>query len=182
MKQGRIVIVTGAPGTGKTAVAALLANESIFAKSVDLCMDDFYHSLCKGAIPPYLPESQSQNRIVMEALLGAAKCYASGGYDVIVDGVIGPWFLSPWLEAVQDGYAVHYFILRASKEETMRRALQRSKLDWKTNAALVETMWVQFQYLERYEPNVIDTSDASIEETVFLIKEKVEKGLHLLLS
>ena len=64
----------------------------------------------------------------------------------------------------------------------MRRALQRSKLDWKTNAALVETMWVQFQYLERYEPNVIDTSDASIEETVFLIKEKVEKGLHLLLS
>lgn len=48
--------------------------------------DDFYHYLSKGAIPPHLPESQEQNLVVVEAFLEAAKRYARGGYDVIVDG------------------------------------------------------------------------------------------------
>ncbi|EMI4187598.1 hypothetical protein AAFT40_002005, partial [Campylobacter jejuni] len=39
------------------------------------------------AIPPHLPESNEQNLIVIEAFLEAAKRYARGGYDVIVDGV-----------------------------------------------------------------------------------------------
>ena len=55
--------------------------------------DDFYHYLSKGAILPHLPESNEQNLIVIEAFLEAAKRYARGGYDVIVDGIIGPWFL-----------------------------------------------------------------------------------------
>ena len=42
----------------------------------------------KGAIPPHLPESKEQNLIVIEAFLEAAKRYARGGYDVIVDGII----------------------------------------------------------------------------------------------
>lgn len=49
--------------------------------------DDFYHYLSKGAIPPHLPESNEQNLIVIEAFLEAAKRYARGGYDVIVDGI-----------------------------------------------------------------------------------------------
>ena len=42
------------------------------------------------AIPPHLPESNEQNLIVIEAFLEAEKRYARGGYDVIVDGIIGP--------------------------------------------------------------------------------------------
>ena len=41
------------------------------------------------AIPPHLPETNEQNLIVIEAFLEAAKRYARGGYDVIVDGIIG---------------------------------------------------------------------------------------------
>ena len=37
----------------------------------------------------------------------AAKRYARGGYDVIVDGIVGPWFLEPWLNIVQEHYEVH---------------------------------------------------------------------------
>ena len=70
--------------------------------------DDFYHYLSKGAIPPHLPESNEQNLIVIEAFLEAAKRYARGGYDVIVDGIIGPWFLEPWLNIVREHYEVHY--------------------------------------------------------------------------
>lgn len=181
MKQGRIVVITGTPGTGKTTTASILARESSLIKSVHMHTDDFYHYLSKGAIPPYLPESQEQNLIVIEAFLEAAKRYVRGGYDVIVDGIIGPWFLDPWVKTVQDNYEIHYIILRAGKEETIKRAIRREKLDRETNMELVEIMWEQFHDLDYYEPNVIDTTDLSIEETVSIIKEKIDKKTHLLI-
>lgn len=94
--QGRIIIITGSPGTGKTTTSAIIARESNMEKSVHMHTDDFYHYLSKGAIPPYLPESNEQNLIVIEAFIESAKRYARAGYDVIVDGIIGPWFLEPW--------------------------------------------------------------------------------------
>lgn len=180
MEQGRIVIVTGAPGTGKTTTASIVAEKSGLSKSVHLHTDDFYHYLCKGAMPPHLPKSEEQNLIVIEAFLEAAKRFARGGYDVIVDGIVGPWFLEPWIKTAQQGYEVHYIVLRANKEETKKRAIERAKLDRNTNIELVETMWEQFNHLGAYEIYVIDTTDLSISETVSLIKEKVEKKTHCL--
>ena len=180
MNKGRIVVITGPPGTGKTTTAAIVAKESVMEKSVHMHTDDFYHYLSKGAIPPHLPESNEQNLIVIEAFLEASKRYVRGGYDVIVDGIIGPWFLTPWLNIVREGYEVHYIILRASKEETMKRAVERSKLDRKTNVELVETMWEQFCNLGIYESNVIETTTYSIQEAVFAVKEKISSGAALL--
>ena len=180
MDQGRIVIITGAPGTGKTTLASMIAKESDLLKSVHLHTDDFYHYLCKGAIPPYLPGSEEQNLIVIEAFLETAKRFARGGYDVIVDGIVGPWFLTPWVEAAQESYEVHYIILRASKSETMKRAIERTKLDRETNTELVEIMWEQFNHLGQYEANVIDTSCCSVEEAVFTIKDNIKSKSYLL--
>ena len=180
MNQGRIIVITGAPGTGKTTTASAVAKESDLEKSVHMHTDDFYHYLSKGAIPPHLPESNEQNLIVIEAFLEAAKRYARGGYDVIVDGIVGPWFLEPWLNIVQEHYEVHYIVLRASKEETMKRAIERSKLDRETNIELVETMWNQFSNLGIYELNVIDTTTHSIKDTVSAVKEKIVSGTALL--
>lgn len=143
MNQGRIIVITGSPGTGKTTTASIVAKESDMDKSVHMHTDDFFHYLSKGAIPPHLPESNKQNLVVIEAFLEAAKRYARGGYDVIVDGIVGPWFLEPWKALAQEDYEVHYIVLRASKKETMKRAVERSKLDRKTNIELVETMWEQ---------------------------------------
>ena len=176
----RIIVITGAPGTGKTTTASVVAKESDLEKSVHMHTDDFYHYLSKGAIPPHLPESNEQNLIVIEAFLEAAKRYARGGYDVIVDGIVGPWFLEPWLNIVQEHYEVHYIVLRASKEETMKRAIERSKLDRETNIELVETMWNQFSNLGIYELNVIDTTTHSIKDTVSAVKEKIVSGTALL--
>ena len=180
MKSGRIVIITGSPGTGKTTTSTIVAKESDMEKSVHMHTDDFYHYLSKGAIPPHLPESNTQNLIVIEAFLEAAKRYVRGGYDVVIDGIIGPWFLEPWLNIVREGYEVYYIILRASKEETMKRAIERSKLVKRTNIELVETMWEQFCNTGIYEQNVIDTTSLSISETVSMIKEKIQNKTALL--
>ena len=163
-------------------MASTVAKESDLEKSVHMHTDDFYHYLSKGAIPPHLPESNEQNLIVIEAFLEAAKRYVRGGYDVIVDGIIGPWFLEPWLNIVREGYEVHYIVLRANKEETMKRAIERSKLDRKTNIELVEIMWEQFNNLGAYEKNILDTTQLSVEDTVSAIKEKVANKATLLLE
>ena len=180
MNQGRIIVITGSPGTGKTTTASIVAKESDMDKSVHMHTDDFFHYLSKGAIPPHLPESNEQNLVVIEAFLEAAKRYARGGYDVIVDGIVGPWFLEPWKALAQEDYEVHYIVLRASKKETMKRAVERSKLDRKTNIELVETMWEQFSVLGIYESNVIDTTTFTIKDTVSAIKERVACGTSLL--
>lgn len=133
-------MITGASGTGKTTTVAIVAAEGDLDKAVHMHTDDFFHDLSKGAIPPHLLESNEQNAVVIEAFLAAAKWYARGGYDVIVDGIVDPWFLEPWRALAREGYEVYYIVLRASREGTMRRAVERSKLVRATNAALVEIM------------------------------------------
>ena len=71
MNQGRIIVITGSPGTGKTTTASIVAKESDMDKSVHMHTDDFFHYLSKGAIPPHLPESNKQNLVVIEAFLEA---------------------------------------------------------------------------------------------------------------
>lgn len=180
MEQGRILVITGAPGTGKTTISSIIAKESDMEKSVHMHTDDFYHYLSKNAIAPHLPQSNAQNLVVIESFLEAAKRFARGGYDVIVDGIIGPWFLAPWINIVQEGYEVHYIILRTNKEETMKRAIERSKLDRDTNIELVQTMWEQFCNLGIYEKNVVDTTNFSISDTVLAVKEKITNKTCLL--
>lgn len=180
MHTGRIVIITGSPGTGKTTAAALAARQSTLARSVHMHTDDFYQYLSKGAIAPHLPASHEQNSIVISAFLEAAKCFAANGYDVIVDGIVGPWFLEPWLRLAQIGFDVHYIVLRDSLEQTLKRAVGRSKLDRETNTELVETMWIQFASLGKYERHVISTDNLSIQETVSAIQNRIADQTALL--
>ena len=47
---GRIVIITGCPGTGKSTAAAQAASHSALEKSVYLHTDTFYDALRKGEL------------------------------------------------------------------------------------------------------------------------------------
>ena len=113
------------------------------------------------------------NFVVIGTVFDAAKRYVCGVYYVMVFGIGGPWFLVQLLNIIQAHYEVQYIVLSASKEETMKRAIKRSKLDRETNNELVETMWKQFSNLGIYELNVIDTTTHSIKDTVSAVQEKI---------
>ena len=88
---GQVIVLTGPPGAGKTTVARVTADS--LSASVHLHADDFWHYIRQGRVAPYLPEAHQQNQTVMDVIAQAAFCYAAGGYQVVCDGIVGPWFI-----------------------------------------------------------------------------------------
>lgn len=177
MSQGRIVIITGSPGTGKTTVSELLAQQSMYQKSVCITADDFYHWLKKGYIPPYLKESDSQNRMVITVIAQTALSFSEKGYDVILDGIFGPWFLDIFNSVIQRKTDLYYFILRITEDEALRRAGQR---DGQASASVVKAMWGQFENLGLYENYALDISSETPQETCSCLRDKLESKENLL--
>ena len=74
--------------------------------------------------------SGDQNETIIEAIAASTKRFSGGGYEVYVDGVIGPWFLAPWIKLAEDGIDVRYIVLRPDEQTTISRALEREQRDY----------------------------------------------------
>jgi hypothetical protein len=127
-------------------------------RSVILPMDEFLHFIRKGHIAPFLPDAAQQNEVVSGVLAAAAARFASGGYPVILDGIVGPWFLAIYLEAARsDGIGVHYIVLRPSSDVASARAVSRRPHQL-TDPAPVAGLYTALSELGTYEAHVVDSS------------------------
>ena len=118
------LIVTGPPGAGKSTVARLLAETT--PRSVLVEGDAFFGFLANGAIDPWLPEAHDQNSIVTRAAARAAGEFAHGGFDVVYDGVVGPWFLETFTTATGSA-ELDYVVLLPPLEICRQRVAARSE-------------------------------------------------------
>ena len=109
---------------------------------------------------------------MIEAFLEAAKRYARGGYDVIVDGIICPWFLQPWLNIVHEGYEVHYIILRASKEETLNSIGRTFEPDFLLFCKQKDGKKLSFQVFIEPKGGHLSAKDKWKEDLLKAMKEK----------
>ncbi|MHC8943229.1 ATP-binding protein [Advenella incenata] len=168
---GEILILTGPPGSGKTTAALALTEQAGSAK-VHLHTDDFWRFIKNGAIAPYLPSAHIQNNVVMNALSGVAQSYAHGGYFVVVDGIIGPWFL-PSFQTIAT--PVHYIVLRPSLALSIARCQQRGN-DTLTDPEPIAALHQQFSLLGELEHHVLSIDDKTRQETLEMIISAMQTG------
>jgi broad-specificity NMP kinase len=167
---GEVLILTGPPGSGKTTTAQALARQPGSSK-VHVHSDDFWQFVKNGAIPPYLPESHEQNIVVVDVLTKVAAGYASGGYFVVVDGIVGPWFLEPFKRIVAP---LHYIVLRPRLDVAIRRCQERGD-DTLTELAIT-ALYQQLSSLGSLERNVLSTDGHTREQTLSAVIKAVQSG------
>ncbi len=128
---GTLLIVTGPPGAGKSSVARVLAGR--VSPSVLVEGDAFFAFLASGAIPPWIPESRSQNGIVGRAAAAATAVFVAG-YDTVYDGVLGPWQVADFMQAGSlDG--LDYAILLPPIDVCVERVASRVGHGFRNEAA-----------------------------------------------
>lgn len=174
-----ITIVTGPPGAGKTTISAAVARSRPLG--VHLPTDHWYHWIANGYVPPWKPESNTQNAAVVRAVAAAARQYSDFGYDVVVDGVVGPWFLDHFLDAAgEQPAAVTYVILRPAPAVALERAITRSGEEDLTSADVVGALFRAFEDLGRFERHVIDSSAQDPAATTATVLAALSSGTHRL--
>lgn len=174
---GEVIILTGPPGSGKSTTARAIADLPGSPK-VHLHADDFWHFIRNGAISPYRPEAHEQNRVVIDVLAGAAEGYAKGGFLVVVDGIVGPWFLEPFRRL---STPTHYVVLRPPLDVAVRRCRERGG-DTLADPETIAELHRQFSSLDELERHVLPTDGHTRQATLDAVVEAVQGGAFRLRS
>ena len=169
-----ITIVSGCPGSGKTTLARRLA--SLAERGLHLLSDTFYQFPARP-IDPSTPAAHQQNTSIIRALGRAAASFAGDEYTVVLDGVIGPWFLPVLVSELPLGTRLDYVILQVPLGLALERVRQRQG---QGASATVTHMHQAFSELGLLARCALDTSALSETQVVEAFSARRDRGDFLL--
>jgi len=116
--------------------------------------------------PPTYRKHTRQNQIVIGTWAApAAFAYAAGGYQVICDGITGPWFIDVFrAAAAARSIPLHYVILRPDQATALHRAVSRGDHAL-TNPEPIRSLHHQFTGIGAFERHLLDSSQLSAQAT-----------------
>lgn len=154
-----LTIVSGSPGAGKTTISRELAKRA--PRGVNIESDEYYYVIV-DLIAPSTPEAREQNDTVITAVTRAARAYFEGGYDVVVDGVIGPWYLPLFVREL-GGADFDYIVLRTTLDNALERVAERNAPEMDK---IVRKMHAAFADLGPHEHHVVETDNRAFDEII----------------
>jgi cytidylate kinase len=166
-----LIVVTGPPGAGKSAVARVLTRR--FDPSALIAGDAFFEMVDRGYIDPWTDAAQRQNEVVVTAAAAAAGRMTQGGYTVVFDGVIGPWFLETFLAAT-GLREVHYVMLLPPEHVCLRRVKSRAGHGF-TDPAAARHMYEEFARAATSQVGVV-TPTGTPEQVATTITDLLDAG------
>ncbi len=166
-----LIVVTGPPGAGKSTVAPSLSRQ--FDPSALVAGDVFFAFIDQGFLAPWTSEAHRQNEVVIDAAAAAAGRLARGGYTVVYDGVIGPWFVQAFAAAAAIS-SLHYVILLPPEELCLERVRVRADHGFRDQEA-ARHMYREFATVSVHPRHVhAGTQDAA--STATILRERVLDG------
>jgi len=183
MPPGQLLLLTGAPGCGKTTIAPLVADHAPLSACLDL--DWFFAKLRSGAMEPWREEAHQQNRVVLSAAASAVATFTAGGYFTVADGILNPFMLDLFVSACEPlGIELNYAVLRAPLPVVLARVRARtSELEHVgalADATVVQALWNGFEAHDLDDRHRVDSdqrSPALIADEIY--RRCVEGGLRL---
>ncbi len=169
---GRLLVVTGPPGAGKSAAAAMIGERHRLSAVVT--GDSFFGFLVNDKVEPWLPAAHEQNETVITAAAAAAGRFVRDGYDTIYDGVVGPWFLPTFADAT-GLESFDYVILMPPLDVCLARVLGRRAHGF-TDESATRRLHRDFANAKIDARHIIDPATESPGETAELVLNARRSG------
>jgi chloramphenicol 3-O-phosphotransferase len=176
----QVVIISGAPGAGKSSVARGLCER--YDRTVHIETDQFFAAIRMGFISPWKRESDRQNHMISRAAARAAGAYAEEMFGVFIDGVIGPHLLPEYLrELAAVRVPVHFVLLAPSADAIVARGVAREDVV-RVPPRLLRKGYETFRAWGPFAGTTIDNTPLTAQETADLVMEACGRGEALVQS
>jgi len=166
---GAVILLSGPVGAGKSTVAKELVSISPGPVSY-IEGDTFWSFITKSGTAHNI---HTNFRMIMTAMVAAARPMAAYGYEVIVDFTIPPWFLDTARRVVKDKAPLHYVVIRPSEKTCIARAAAR-KEGAIADYSRYHDLYTSFDEVQRYTI-ADDTSEAAI--IAGYVREGLDEGI-----